>query len=438
MTSRQAAYLSIVSLEKKGRYSNLEVDSNISKYSLEGKERALYTNLVYGVTERKLTLEYFLSELSDIKKEKLDPDVKAAVLLGLYQIFYLSNTPDFAAVNESVELVKWAYNVKDTSSKFVNAVLREAIRKKDTLLKFGNIKDKTKLLSVKYSVSEFLASKLSEQYTESEVIRILENSFCHPYISIRTNTLKISTAELCELLNSKGIHCKESSLCQDAIILTENVPYEMLSEFEQYFFVQDISSQICCKVFSPEENEIILDACACPGGKSFHSAMIMKNKGNIVSRDLHKNKLSLVTKGASKLGINIIKCEEGSSAEPLGYTYDKILCDVPCSGFGVISKKPEIRYKNESDVSNLPSVQYSILDNCAKYVKNGGILQYSTCTILKEENEDIINRFLENHKDFEPSYFEFENEKTYMKQILPDGNRDGFFIGRLIRRKEQV
>ena len=435
MTSRQAAYLSIVSLEKKGKYSNLEVDSNINKYSLEGKEKALYTNLVYGVTERRLTLEYYLSKLSNIECSKIDANVKAAILLGLYQIFYLSNTPDFASVNESVELVKWAYNVKESSSKFVNAILREAIRQKDNLQDFSSIKNDVEYLKYKYSIGDFLANKLISQYTKNKCEDILKYSFSHPFLTIKVNTLKISTKDLLEKFNEDDIKCKESKKLSDAIEFQENIPYDKLLKYEQFFFVQDLSSQICCKIFNPKPGEVILDACACPGGKSFHSAILMNNEGKIVSRDLHKNKLSLIEKGASRLGINIIETQTGSSSLELGnITYDKILCDVPCSGFGVISKKPEIRYKSEDEVLNLPKTQYAILDNCSKYVKPNGILQYSTCTILKEENEDIIKKFLENHTDYEPSYFVYDYEKVYMKQILPNNQQDGFFIARLIHK----
>ncbi len=362
MNARQAAYLSLTSLMTKGKYSNIELDNMISKYSLSGNEKALYTVLVYGVLERQLTLDYFISSLSNVPLEKIDINSKVAIQIGLYQIFYLSGTPDFASVNESVELIKWAYNTKEGASKFVNAILREAIRKKDKLLSFSSITDKTEYLKIKYSVNEFLINKLINQYGYETCEKILSSTFSHPKITLRVNTLKISKEDFMKKLNDDGISCSQSSLADESLTLDSRVPYEVLKKYDSLFFVQDLSSQFCSHVVSPKPYETVLDACACPGGKSFNMAMLMDNKGKIVSRDLHKNKLSLVEKSALSLGIDIIETQEGSSSLDLGNVmYDKILCDVPCSGFGVMAKKPEIRYKKEEDIIKLPQIQYSIL-----------------------------------------------------------------------------
>lgn len=434
MTARQIAYLSLVSLLTKDKYSNIEVDSMISKYSLQGKDKAFYTNIVYGVIERKLTLEYFLSSLSD--RENIDINIKVAIYIGLYQIFYLDSTPDFASVNESVELVKWAYNTKESSSKFVNAILREAIRQKDKLSSFKSIKDDITRLSIEYSVAPWLVCRLINQYSIAKTTDILKSTFLHPKLTLRCNTLKTSPNELLLKLQNLGISCYISKECPTCIIFNENIPYNLIADFEDLFFIQDLSSQICSYVLNPKPGDTILDACACPGGKSFNLAMQMNDKGKIVSRDLHKNKLSLITSGAEKLGIHIIETQVGSSSEDLGNVmYDKIICDVPCSGFGVMAKKPEIRYKKEEDILKLPQIQYSILDNCSKCLKPGGELVYSTCTILKEENEDIISKFLLEHEDFVLKDFIYESSPQSMVQILPNKTQDGFFISKLQKKE---
>lgn len=437
MTARQAAYLSLLKSESDGKYSNLELSASIEKYSLSGVEKSFYTALFYGVTERRLTLDYILSLFSDRKPEEIDRDVKTAIHIGLYQIFFMDKVPESAAVNESVALLRRFY-AKKNSEGFANAVLRSAIRGKDKIRYPDRRKETVKYLSVYYSVSEWLSGELVSIYGAEKAEVILASSNSHPSSALSVNTLKITRDALILKLRENGIVCTEAGYSPVGIKIEESVAYEKLSLFDSLFFVQDEASQLCAAVLGAKPGECILDACASPGGKSFRSAIDMENKGRVLSCDLHKNKLSLIESGAKRLGISIIETKEqnGSVFEPSLGLFDRVLCDVPCSGFGVIAKKPEIRYKSKEDVSRLPLLQSAILDNCSRYVKDGGTLVYSTCTILPEENEKITDAFLSSHPEFSYVPFTAAGKKTDGKLTLLPGasGTDGFYISKFIKR----
>lgn len=424
MTAREAAFLSLQKFERDGKYLNIELTASIDKFKLRGAEKALYTALLYGVIERRLTLEYLIEKYSSRPIAEIDRDVKTAIMLGLYQLRFMDKIPPSAAVNESVALLRRFY-AKKNSEGFANAVLRAAASDGKTILFPKG--DTSRRLSVQYSVSPWIAEKFIADFGFADAEKILSASLSHPRLTLAVNTLRMTRDELISRLSSDGIKCEKTSFSPRGVRLLENVPYDALSSEEGLFFVEDEASQLCGEALGALPGDTVLDACACPGGKSFYSAVRMENRGRIVACDLHKSKLSLVSSGAERLGISIIETREQNSAVfcPELASFDKVLCDVPCSGLGVIAKKPEIRYKSADDVARLPSVQYSILDNCSNYVRPGGVLVYSTCTVTKDENESVTEKFASLHNDF---------TLESSRRLLPGDCGDGFYIAKFVKR----
>lgn len=434
-SAREAAYLSLLRCLRESSFSNLEADSAIRKYSLAGVEKGFYTTLVYGVIERRLTLDYIISLLSSKPVGSLDDEIMTILRLGLYQLIYLDRVPESAAVNESVKLAK---AVKPGAASFVNAVLRGFLRKysKDNLPYPGK-SDFIKYLSVRYSCGEEVVRILERAGEVESLLAAFESD---SRVTLRVNTLKTSRDEVMARLAEEGIDARETAVSPDGILISglSDAARRMISD--GLVFVQDEASQLVSHVLMPKAGERVLDICACPGGKSFSMAMKMGNEGEILAFDLHKNKLSLIDSGAERLGISVIKTAEKNGAvydKSLDSTADAILCDVPCSGLGVISKKPEIRYKSPADIERLPEIQYSILENSSRYLKKGGRLCYSTCTLNPDENSGVVERFLAAHDDFEPVPFYVGNLASEGGKLTlrPDRNgTDGFFIS-LLRRK---
>ena len=424
MNPRKAAFLSLLRMEKAGKYANLEIDAAIRKYHLEETDRALFTNLVYGTIERAICLDYVIGCFSAQPLEKITPEVRVILRLGLYQILFLDRIPDHAAVNESVELCK-AY--RRSAASFVNAVLRRAVRERDGIVYPDP--------ATEYGISAQLYQLWCAQYGQNVTERILHSLREPAYITLRANTLQITPEQL-----RREIECETelTQLCPGGVRLLENMPVSDFAPLEDGLcFVQDEASQYAAHLVGARRGMTVIDACACPGGKSFSMALDMQNEGKIFSFDLHSNKLSLIERGAQKLGIDIIETQasDGTIYRPeLAQAADRVLCDVPCSGLGVLRKKPDLRHKDLSQIERLPEVQYAILANCARYVKVGGRLLYSTCTLNRAENEAVVERFLIDHPEFVPDPFE-ESEQGFMRTIFPyENGTDGFFIARIIRR----
>jgi len=436
LSAREAALKSLIRLEKESRFSNLEADTVLEKYDFEPNEKGLYTKLLYGVIEKKITLDYIIELFSAKKISSLDTEVVQALRLGIYQLLFLTKIPQSAAVNESVNLVK---KYKKSAAPFVNAILRRVTREKDTI-KYPQ-RDINKYLSVKYSVSEHICGLFVRGYGKDETESMLSFLNEPPTMTLRTNTLKISRDELINRLCSRGIPAEKTRYSNSGIKLLENVPISELMELsEGLCYVQDEASQICAEVLGAQSGEKVIDTCACPGGKSFGIALNMNNNGTVLSFDLHKSKLSLVEKGAGNLGISIIKTavKDGTVYdERLCESADRILCDLPCSGLGVIAKKPEIRYKDAESIKKLPELQLQILNNSAKYLKKGGVIVYSTCTLNRSENEEVVEKFLASNTDFERVDFEIGELKSKdgMLTLLPHKHgTDGFFIAKFRKK----
>lgn len=432
-TAREAAFGSLTRTERDKSYSNIEIDSAIKRFGLIGAEKGLYTNIVYGVIERRLTLDYFISLISDRPISRLDPEVLTILRMGLYQLIWLDRVPESAAVNESVKLAK---EFKPSAASFVNAALRNFQRRYGKELPYPDKSDRLRYLSVRYSCGEDIV-RILESYGDAEPM--LE-AFSGPSpVTLRVNTLKTSRVELLELLERDGIEAAATITAPDGIKL-KNLPERVRALVNDGMcFIQDEASQLAVEALDPKPGETVLDVCACPGGKSFSAAIKMGDRGVVKAFDLHKNKLSLVKSGAERLGIHIIEVGERNGAErfsELDGVADAIICDAPCSGLGVIAKKPEIRYKTLTEISGLPRVQHAILSNSANYLKRGGRICYSTCTLNPEENQGVVKRFLAENPEFEPVEFELGALKSDggMLTLFPQGATDGFFISLMSRR----
>lgn len=425
MDARKAAFTSLLRCEKAGKYTNLELDSAIKKYGLDEAERALFTALVYGVTERAITLDSVITRFSSLGDNRIAPAVRVILRLGIYQILFLDRIPDHAAVSESVELAKTYCR---SAASFVNAILRRTVRERESIT--------YPTPAVAYGLREDLWQMWCAQYGEECTLRIARSLSEPKYLTLHANTLRMGAGEL-----RRHIECESRAgeLAPDCVRLCEGMPVTDFAPLEDGMcFVQDESSAYAASLVSAEPGMRVTDACACPGGKSFAIALQMKNTGELISCDLHENKLSLIESGARRLGIDIIttRAADGRVFIPaLEGTQDRVLCDVPCSGYGVLAKKPDLRHKSVEETSHLPEVQYAILENCARYVKDGGMLVYSTCTLNKRENEQVAERFLVRHAEFSPAPFDTPQGAAHMRTVFPfEHGSDGFFAARFVKK----
>ena len=441
MTARKTAYKALLRVEKDNAYSNIVLDGILSESELSRRDKAFASMIFYGVMEKKLLLDYGLSRLSDRPVNKLSEELLVILRMGLYQMFFMDSVPRSAAVNESVKLCK--ANKLYGDSAFANAVLRSAA-KLEALQLPDKRKGKNKYLSIKYSCPESLIRLWRGAYGDELTQDILECLEGQPPVSARVNTLKTDRDSLISKLEAEGVDAKPMIFSDDCIVLKNAGSVTELEAFKEgLFHVQDAASQICCRALGAKPGETVIDACSAPGGKSFTIAEMMENRGCIISCDLYENRLRLVESGAQRLGIDIIRTQAGSSSEmqelPVA---DRILCDVPCSGLGIIRRKPELRYKEDTGADTLPQIQYEILNNCSKFLKSGGTLVYSTCTLNPKENGEVVRRFLAEHSDFSPvkindlqsverKNIEPENELTLFPQRE---GCDGFFISKLCKK----
>ena len=429
MTPRKLVFDLLQRLEKNQQFSNIALDKALDGIEMSAEDKRLASVLLYGVIERRLTLDYQLSLLSDRPIGNIDPSALTAIRLGLYQLAFMDRIPAHAAINESVGLVSRKL------SGFVNAVLRAYTRSEGLRYphREGSVAEH---LSVRYSVCPELCEKLIASYGESRAESILRGFERIPDTTLSVNTLKISREELATFIEG----AEPTALSPRGLRVRGSVR-ELYGYAEGLFFVQDEASQLCVETLDAREGETVLDICACPGSKSFGAAISMKNAGRVLAFDLHAKKLPLIVSGAKRLGITIIsasECDGRSFLPQLEGAADRVLCDVPCSGFGVLSKKPELRYKDPKVSEALPDIQLAILENACRYVKQGGTLVYSTCTVFPEENEENIRRFLQRHEEFALIPFTagaLSVEEGYIT-LLPDVHpTDGFFIAKLMRMR---
>lgn len=439
MNARRLAFKTLYDIERNKNYSNISINKNFKDIDISDQEKGLATELIYGVIENKYYLNYIIDKLSKIKSKKMSTYVKISLWLGIYQILFLDSIKDHAAVNESVALIK-KYDKK--SSGFVNAILRNVIRNKENIMEIDK-KDIVEYLSIKYSYNQWLIRKWIEEFGQEFTEDLLEANSEKPNLYIRSNTLKINRDELINKLREQGIDCSKVNGIDEAIIVKnlKNIENNKLFK-EGYFTVQDISSMLVGKVANPKEEKLVLDVCSAPGGKTTHLGTIMKNTGQVISRDIFDHKLKLINNTIKRLGLKNIKVENFDALNIDENSIDKfdyVICDVPCSGMGIIKRKPEIKFKKEEEIKDLPIIQKKILNNASKYVKLGGNLIYSTCTIHDEENINIVKEFLNINDNFELVPIDEVNvdldnqDKGYIKIYPNIHGMDGFFIAKLKR-----
>lgn len=436
--ARLTAVKMLLKMEEDGAYSNILLDKVLSESTLNDRDKAFAAALFYGVTERRLTLDYVIKQQSKLPFEKLDKTAVMILRLGLYQLLYMSGVPESAAVNECVKLCK---KLKVFSAQgFVNGMLRSFIRN-GKRISYGGL-EAAERLSVEYSCPEWLCGKWLEEYGIEGAVRVLKASVGRPPVYARVNTLKTNTDDLLEALKKEKISAKKYAGLDNCIVLERTGDIEQSRAFrEGLFHVQDISSQLCCLTLRPVVNETVFDMCAAPGGKSFTMAQLMGNNGSLYSFDLHDMRVGLIEDGARRLGIRIINARQGDASQFNAQLpqADRVLCDVPCSGLGVIRRKPEIKYKNPEEFNDLPPIQLSILENASRYVKVGGTLVYSTCTLSRAENDEVADAFAKEHPEFTPivqtvAYSGAAN--SHKRTYFPDENGgDGFFTASFRRIK---
>ena len=412
---RKLAVNILIKVEKDGAYSNLALSDFLKDTDLSGENKAFVSALVYGVLDRKITLDYVLSKFLKTPIKKTAPFTLNALRTALYQIMFMDKIPESAAVNEAVKLIKKSKESRNAG--FVNAVLRSVLRS-DNLLPQDN---SLQALSVRFSAPMYMVESFVSDYGLETVISLLEESLKVAPFNLKVNNLKTDIDTLKAELENVGINARLGNI-ENSLILEKGIDLKKNEFFKKgYFHIEDEASQRAISVLNPRENERVLDICAAPGGKTFTMAEYMQNKGEIIACDLYPHRVALIDEGAKRLGIDIIKtktCDATVYDESLG-GFDAILCDVPCSGFGVIRRKPDIKYKQAEDFCELEAIQKSILNNAVKYLKKGGRLLYSTCTLRKKENENVVCDFLKENKEFS-----LVSEKTLMPHI---DKTDGFY-----------
>ncbi len=418
----------LIKAQKSEQYSNIALDKALEASLLSPADKRLAAMLFYGVTERKITLDYRISQLSSRPVEQIDNHTLNALRIGLYQLMFTDKIPAHAAINETVSLCP-----RKTSG-FVNGILRAHTRTPQMSFPDEN-SDTVKYLSVKYSVGEPLCRRFLDIFGKDKTESLLKSIGCPPPTTLRVNTLKCDRNSLAEKIDG----ATPTELSPHGLRVKGAVR-ELFGFDTGLFFVQDEASQICVEALDAKEGMTMLDICACPGSKSFGAAINMKNTGDVHCFDLHAKKLSLIVSGAERLGLNNISVKEQDGRcqldEFIGKA-DRVLCDVPCSGFGVLSKKPELRYKDPAVSDGLPDIQLAILSNACNYVKSGGILVYSTCTVFPEENEKNVERFLSAHTDFSLTPFsvgQLDAKKGYVTLLPDEYPTDGFFIAKMTRK----
>ena len=425
VSARKAAQIALSAYRTREARPELVLSNTAKTEKMPARETALASRIVGGVLENEAFLDYYIELYSDRKKSYFDRETLDILRMSAYQLWFLDRVPAHAAVSDAVDLAP------KRSKAVVNAILRKLPTEAEKLPEIKADSEEERL-SIKYSHPIWLVKQLKAQYgADCEKILMADNEPAK--VSLILNTLRA------EKLEEEGI--EPSGLLENAYVLSGRGVEELEAFRRGEVYVQDISAYLAACAADPRPGDTVLDTCAAPGGKSFAAAIKMGNKGRIISRDIHEKKLRLIETGAERLGIDIIETETADARQAgteLSEKCDVVMTDVPCSGIGVIRKKPEIRYKRTEEISRLPEIQLSILKSSAKNVKKGGVLLYSTCTILKEENENVVSAFLNENSEFELEPFTLPGpfgESGGMLTILPyEYGTDGFFICRMRRK----
>ena len=438
MNARQTALDVLIACRKRAAWSNGVLKDYIERDKLDRRDAALATRLCYGILQHRGLLDFFLKQLLTGNIKDLHPLVRDILHMGLYQIYELDKVPDSAAVNESVTLAKKYCRWQRSAPALVNAVLRNAVRTKGTLKIPTTLEDR-------YSHPKELISLLGSYVGQEKLEPMLAANNDTPLTLVQVNTLRTTTEALMEELKSEDVVALPHSWMPDCLVLSNTGNLEKLKAFKEgLFYVQDAASRLAvmCAQIPQGEDIRVLDCCAAPGGKTFAAAIAMGGKGKVRSADIHRHKTTLIQHGADRLGLHNVLVREQDATEnhPTWHgKMDVVLADVPCSGYGIIRKKPDIRYKDPKDMERLPELQLKILCKQAQYVKPGGVVIYSTCTLVRGENECVVEAFLKHHPDFVieklplPGNFPI-NESGMLALVPGEYDTDGFFIAKLRRK----
>ena len=432
MAARDTALSVLIACRTKQAWADGALKDYIARDRLDSREAALASRLVYGVVQNRRLLDFYLAAFVKGKLKNLQPVVLDILRLGACQIVFFDKVPDSAAVNEAVRMARRHANPR--AAGLVNAVLRNLARSRDAL-------PQPKELGVRYSCPDALVELLRHSVGDALLEPLLRSQNEAPPMTVQVNALRTTQDALLERLCAQGIEAEPHPWCPDCLTVRGSGSLERLDAFrEGLFYVQDAAARLAVLGADVRPGMTVLDCCAAPGGKSFAAAIAMENRGRLYSRDLHAHKIPLIEAGAARLGITILEAAQQDASQPVpGWeqTFDRVLCDVPCSGLGVIRKKPDIREKDLSGIGGLPAVQRRILETQARYVRPGGALLYSTCTLLPEENGGVTADFLAAHREFsmEPMKLPVGQDNPGEVTLLPCVHgTDGFYLCLLRRR----
>ena len=437
MGARETALNALIACRKEGAWSNGVLKEYVTRDRLDSRDAALAARLCYGVLQNRNKLDFYLKQLLTGKIKDLHPVVHDILHLGLYQIYQMDKIPESAAVNESVDLAKKYCRKQRFAPGLVNGVLRNAVKTK------GALKEPASLEDI-YSHPWELIKLLRDYVGKDRIEMMLQANNAAPSTTVQVNTVKISGQQLRIRLEEEGVTALPHEWMPDCLVLSNTGDLEKLLSFrEGLFYVQDPAAKLsvlCAGL--PEEEIRVLDCCSAPGGKSFAVTAATAGKAVITSCDVHAHKVPLIQKGAERLGFDNITARQQDATEFVPAwenSFDAIICDVPCSGYGIIRKKPDIRYKKPEEMADLPDLQLQILENQARYLKAGGVLIYSTCTLVRGENEGVVEAFLSKNGDFYleslPLPAPFPANESGMLALVPGQyDTDGFFIARLRRK----
>ena len=438
MSARETALRVLTSCRAGGAWADAALKAQLGRDGLSGPEAALCSRIVYGVTQNRLLLDFYLAAYCSQKPDHLQPPLPDILRIGAYQVLFLDKVPDSAAVNTSVELAKTAG--RGQAAGLVNAVLRKISQNKDSLPPVPE-RDEAKYLSIRYSHPKWLVKRLLVLLGREEAERFLAACNSQPPTAAQVNPLRGTAEEVRKALESEGIQAEFHPWLPDCLLLSGTGDLERLKVFQDgAFYIQDPAARLAVMAMDVRPGAQVLDVCAAPGGKSFAAAMAMEDRGEIIAGDIHRHKLALIEKGAERLGLTCIQpalADGRQFREEWLEGFDAVLCDVPCSGLGIIRKKPDIRYKDPAQLAGLPRVQRAILENAGRYVKPGGVLLYATCTVLPEENEEITADFLSRRPEFALEPFRLpglDGENGGSITLWPQRHgTDGFYICRMRR-----
>ena len=437
MKARDAAVAALLKVQEQGGYSNIVLDEMLEHTGMADVDRAFASRLLYGVTERRLTLDYLLNKTSSVPVKQMDAAVREILRVGAYQLVYMDKIPPFAAINEGVGQTR-TFGCGRLSG-FVNGVLRQVERQYADLL--AQLPQTDKGLEIRHSVPRAWIRVWRNAYGEERMMGVLNSINEAPPAYLRVNTCATTTEAFCRQLEQNGIsYALVDGLPHAVRVEDAGALHNLPDETAAHYYFQDLASQWCSFALGAQPGECIADVCAAPGGKTMTVAQYMHNEGGIVAGDLHDHKCRAMTERVNRYGFTCISVRQKDASQPpkteeIG-NFDRVVCDVPCSGLGVIRRKPEIRYKNPDDFADLPALQLQILQQAAKLVKAGGVLQYSTCTLRPEENEGVADTFLATNPEFEPLALPLET--CFAQSQLPPSHQitlfphihgsDGFYI----------